>query len=147
MHKLILKSLVIACLTGQVNGALADPSQTLNALLKGKFRHTFNQTCTYSPLRFSTDPPGGDVVGFATSGEDFIQGVIKFNGDDTLTLTEQGIFQNHGGSSQGSFPITTYADICSGKYQVQSGSQFFLRDRLHHHVHSGILYRADSVGS
>ena len=67
--------------------------------------------------------PAGQGTAVET-GEDFIQGVIKFNGDGTLTLTEKGIYRNHGGSFPGSVPITTYADICSGKYQVNADLSF-----------------------
>lgn len=59
----------------QTSSVLADNDQhELNALLKGKYRFTFNQTCTYSSQGFSTAPPGGDVNGFAQSGEDYIDG-------------------------------------------------------------------------
>jgi len=105
--------------------ALADNDQReLNGLLKGKYRFTFNQTCTYSSQGFSAAPPGGDVNGFAQSGEDYIDGIIKFHGNGTVTVTENGIYQNQGGSFPGSFPITTYQDICDGTYEVKRDLSF-----------------------
>lgn len=124
MHKRPSKALAIVFFAGQMGSALADRSHDFNSQLKGKYRFTYNQTCTYSQSGFSTDPPKGDVLGFASSGEDFIQGVMKFNGDGTMSLAEKGIYQNHGTSFPASFPITTYADVCSGKYQVNADLSF-----------------------
>jgi hypothetical protein len=98
--------------------AFADHPRDFNELLKGKFRFTFTQTCTYSQLGFLTSPPGGDVLGFAQSGGDYIDGIVKFDGNGNVTLTEKGVYQNHGGSSPGGFPIATYQDICAGTYHV-----------------------------
>ena len=50
--------------------------------------------------------------------------MVKFDGDGTMTLTEKGVFQNHGGSNPGFFPIATYFDICAGTYQVESDLSF-----------------------
>ena len=121
----LLNAFGIVLFAVQTSNALAEHDQReLNALLKGKFRFAFNQTCTYSPQGFSAAPPGGDVNGFAQTGEDYIDGIIKFHGNGTVTLTETGIFQNHGFSNPGFFPIATYQDICDGTYQVKGDLSF-----------------------
>lgn len=121
MYKLLRYGFVVPMLAGSIGAAQGAPTpEELNALLKGSFRFTLNQTCTYSQSGFLTDPPGGDVLGPAQSGEDFIQGVAQFNGDGTFTVVDKGVYQAHGQSFPGYFPISTYTDYCRGVYKVNA---------------------------
>jgi hypothetical protein len=131
MKKLALKALVGVALIAQAGTAMpGDRSKHLNALLKGKYRFTLNQVCTYTLNGFKEPPPALQVVdgGFSNSGEDYITGFIEFDGDGNMSGSEKGVFQNHGGffsdATFPSFPIATYTDQCTGTYEVNADRSF-----------------------
>jgi hypothetical protein len=133
---------------GSIGAAIAAPTQEeLNALLKGSFRFTLNQTCTYSQAGFLTDPPGGDVLGQAQSGEDFIQGVAQFNGDGTFTAVDKGVYQAHGQSFPGYFPISTYTDYCRGVYKVNADLSYATEVSCVTVLHTGFFAGATITAS
>lgn len=122
----LLVAVVLAAFAG--SAMPGERSQQLNGLLKGKYRFTLNQTCTYTSQGFR-DPPVGVVEGgVSSSGEDFIVGVIEYDGEGNLRSTEKGLFQSQGtffgDPSFPSFTIATYTDDCAGTYRVNPDRSF-----------------------
>jgi hypothetical protein len=100
-----------------------------NELLKGKYRFSQNNTCAI------VLGPGGFTDQLVTLGDGFpawlyLTGVATYDGIGTVTVKDHGIFIGGPGPSpfsQGNQPVSTFADNCSGTYEVNPQDRSFIQ--------------------
>lgn len=98
-----------------------------NALLKGKYRFSQNNTCAI------VLGPDGFTDQLVTLGDGFpawlyLTGVATYDGAGNVTVKDHGIFIGGAGPSpfsQGNQPVSTFADNCSGTYEVNPRDRSF----------------------
>ena len=106
-----------------------DERDNPNALLKGKYRFSQNNTCA---IVFG---PDGFTDQLVTLGNGFpawlyLSGVATYDGTGNVTVKDHGIFIGGAGPSpfsQGNQPVSTFADNCSGTYEVDPRDRSFIQ--------------------
>jgi hypothetical protein len=105
--------------------ALADDANP-NALLKGKYRFSQNNTCVMvSDSVGFTQPPNLLTTGEAFPAWLYLTGVANYDGRGNFTLKDHGLFiAGPGPFPPGSRPVSTFEDNCSGTYSANRNGRF-----------------------
>lgn len=105
--------------------SLADDGNP-NALLKGKYRFSQNNTCVIvSDSVGFTQPPDLLTTGDGFPAWLYLTGVANYDGRGNFTIKDHGLFiSGPGPFPPGSRPVGTFEDTCSGTYTVNRNGRF-----------------------
>ena len=119
---------LVMLLTGS---AMADDERgNPNALLKGKYRFSQNNTCAivFDSIGF-TSPPQLLTTGNGFTASLYLTGVVHYDGNGNYTLKDHGLFISQlTPFPSGSSPVSTFEDTCSGRYEVNPRNGSFTQE-------------------
>ena len=129
-QRLIAYAFTVCLVVLSAGSAMAfDERGNPNALLKGTYRFSQNNACA---IVFG---PNGFTDQLVTLGDGFpawlyLTGVANYDGIGNVTVKDHGIFIGGPGPSpfsQGNQPVSTFADDCSGTYEVNRRDRSFIQ--------------------
>jgi hypothetical protein len=106
-----------------------DERDNPNTLLKGKYRFSQNNTCAivFDPIGF-TSPPQLLTTGNGFTALLYLTGVANYDGAGTVAVKDHGLFISQlTPYPSGSSPVSTFADDCSGTYEVNPRDRSFIQ--------------------
>ena len=124
-QRLIAYAVAAGLVSLSAGSALADDNNP-NALLKGKYRFSQNNTCVMvSDSVGFTQPPDLLTTGDGSVSWLYLTGVATYDGRGNFTLKDHGVFIGGPGPfPPGSRPVSTFEDSCSGTYSANRNGRF-----------------------
>jgi hypothetical protein len=107
--------------------AMATQDNNPNSLLTGSYRFFQNNTCLAVPGGDFGRPPGLAITATGFTDFAYLTGVLTFDGVGNVRGHDHGIsISGTGPSSPNSSPVGTFADNCSGTYEVRRDGSFII---------------------